>query len=691
MLYHLNSGHGQFEQLKSLIQQANDNGGIVDGVTKDRHLEEIELEKLTPEEHEKLVETFLSFQGREYVSKDKDTSPNKIAMLRDTLDCHHLICGLCGIRTIHGRYEEYCEVVALENLPPVIHLDEQQKQDFLALESKPPLILPVNEHGDVEEFHLFKLQSTYYSKALDTYFHLHHESLVVNNDLEYTILCPNCSKWYKTAKKSSQCKPAENSIASGLDFGNAVRLGLDTPTMMENTILSRYRIYHNVVRIHNNMPVKKGERVDGTKCQIRTNCVLFPTNSPNVASASLASKILASDNGWASASKELKEHITFQLVGAEGDHDFLLKSMGMSSILKYRPHVLYQRLCIYQHLHPQYAQDVELPEATDSSFNAFFQSFGDNLAKFTSATLKSVTTIADKTAIDADRYECDDITQVRSKITITPGNQSHTDIQHSVEMSYSLLSKSPLFSQPEISEQTKGSSGAYLKELANVFGVELPPSEQDEWKITRDEVPANEFTTMQDILPRTFPDVFLLGQTYASKGLPKKQQIRHMLLQFTNCAATNRHLLFYLFDTLSRHDVVYNFAAKVRKDPSSWQTFSSLVASDSFREKLRITASNPQADPDITRQVLKIVMPVLSFGTKHSVPGSLTDPSAMARAFAQHRRYGPGTVLYTLTVDDKNSPNLIRLSRPMSSNQTFPATVNDDFFWGFATRDLLHR
>jgi hypothetical protein len=247
-------------------------------------------------------------------------------------------------------------------------------------------------------------------------------------------------------------------------------------------------------------------------------------------------------------------------------------------------------------------------------------------------------------------------------------------------MSYTLLSKSPLFGQPQVTDQVKGSSGAYLKELANIFGVELPPSEQDEWKITRDEVPANEFTTMQDILPGTFPDVFLLGQTYASKGLPKKRQIRHMLLQFTNCAATNRQLLFYLFDTLSRHDVVYNFAAKVRKDPSSWQTFSSLVASDSFREKLRIAASNPQADPDITRQVLKIVMPVLSFGTKHSVPGSLTDPSGTARAFAQHRRYGPGTVLYTLTVDDKNSPNLIRLSRPMSSNQTFPATVNDDFF-----------
>jgi hypothetical protein len=111
MIYHLNNGHGKFELLKSLIQQANENEGMVDEVTQDLLLEEIELEKLTPEEHEKLVETFLSFQGREYVSKNKDTSPNKIAMLDDTLDCHLLICGLCGVRTIHERYEEYCEVV----------------------------------------------------------------------------------------------------------------------------------------------------------------------------------------------------------------------------------------------------------------------------------------------------------------------------------------------------------------------------------------------------------------------------------------------------------------------------------------------------------------------------------------------------------------------------------------------------
>jgi hypothetical protein len=73
-------------------------------------------------------------------------------------------------------------------------------------------------------------------------------------------------------------------------------------------------------------------------------------NAPSVASASLASKILKSESGWLDAAEELKELITFQLVGAEGDHDFLLKSTEMSCTLKCRPHVLYQRLCIYQHL-----------------------------------------------------------------------------------------------------------------------------------------------------------------------------------------------------------------------------------------------------------------------------------------------------------------------------------------------------
>jgi hypothetical protein len=82
----------------------------------------------------------------------------------------------------------------------VIHLDEHQKQDFLALQSTPPLILPINEQGDLDEFHLSKLQSTYYSNALDTYFHMHPESLVVKNGLECTVLqsFDSISRWLET-------------------------------------------------------------------------------------------------------------------------------------------------------------------------------------------------------------------------------------------------------------------------------------------------------------------------------------------------------------------------------------------------------------------------------------------------------------------------------------------------------------
>jgi hypothetical protein len=64
MLYHLNSGHGQFELLNDLIQEANGNEGEVNGVKLKSLVEEIELENLKPDELEKLVETFQSYQGR---------------------------------------------------------------------------------------------------------------------------------------------------------------------------------------------------------------------------------------------------------------------------------------------------------------------------------------------------------------------------------------------------------------------------------------------------------------------------------------------------------------------------------------------------------------------------------------------------------------------------------------------------
>ena len=687
ILYHLNSGHGKFDELNDVITSSNETGHI-DSDKLESVVKEVQEEQLSPEELEALIKKFQTLQGRNFNTFASDTT-KKLDVLGHTLDSHHIFCGLCGMRHIQGRYGRQYKSVLISELPSCLCLGEQEKIDYLTVKEKPPLKLPTNEDGELGEFHLYKLMSVYHSTSLETYFHLHPESVVLMDNVEHTILCHNCNEWLKDPSKHDT--PPENSIASGIDFGDARRIDLEPTTLMEDVVLSRYRLYHNVVNIHNNLPVRRGDRVDGTKCQIRASCVIFPTSSPNVASASLLSKIMQSNGQWEEVCLELQEMLTFHLVGAEGDMDFLLKNMQMSPLLKCRPWVLFQRLAVYQNLHPQYKDDLCLPDATFSQFLSFLHSMATKLEQFNKAVASFVTKVTDQTSIDADRYECDDIAQVRTHVVTQtlPSQPSRLDsdfVDTNIELSYTLLSKSPLMNVCGGEETSNTSMRVYLKEVAEAFGVKVPDKTGNkEWEIGREEVPVNEFTSMDILLPGTFPDVFLLGKSYPKSSLPNKSQIRHLLLQFTNKAATNRQLLFYLFDTQARHDVVHNFVTKIRTDPTAWEKFARLATSEEFLQKVSTAAADPKSNTKVTRDVLRTVLPVLSFGTRRSVPGSLTDPSGISRAYAQHRRYGHGTLLYTLTPDDKNNPNFIRLSKPLTNNICFPATVNDSFYSALQT------
>lgn len=47
---------------------------------------------------------------------------------------------------------------------------------------------------------------------------------------------------------------------------------------------------------------------------------------------------------------------------------------------------------------------------------------------------------------------------------------------------------------------------------------------------------------------------------------------------------------------------------------------------------------------------------------------------------AMGRRFGPATTFLTMAVDDVNHPNAIRSTFRSFDNNSFPATVDDDFF-----------
>jgi hypothetical protein len=184
--------------------------------------------------------------------------------------------------------------------------------------------------------------------------------------------------------------------------------------MMEDAVLSRYRLCLSVVNIHNNLPVRRGHRVGGSECQIRASCVLFPTSSSNFAAAILLLKIIRCNSPWEKLYLELPKIITFHLVGAEDDIDFLLKNMQISSLLKCRPWVSLQRLAVYQHLYPHYKDDLCFPNVTFSQVWSFLHS----KERFNKAVASFVTKVTDQTTIDADRYECGDIAQIKTHLLL---------------------------------------------------------------------------------------------------------------------------------------------------------------------------------------------------------------------------------------------------------------------------------
>ena len=183
---------------------------------------------------------------------------------------------------------------------------------------------------------------------------------------------------------------------------------------------------------------------------------------------------------------------------------------------------------------------------------------------------------------------------------------------------------------------------------------------------------------MPEILTGTFPEVFLLGNTYKKRNQLSSAQTRHLLLQFSNVAATNRELLCYLYDCASRQTTVNNYAARVRQGRKAFEEFADRVWSPEFQQKIRIASQDPTGE--IAKEVWKEVLPFMSLTIRSAIPGVLGDTTSLSRALAMAKRYGPATTFLTITPDDINCPSSFRLACRSINNTKFPAIADHNFF-----------
>ncbi len=435
LLFHANSGHLRFRQLEQLCNE----DGTINDIALASVEKELNDEILTCQENEDVMFNYAASQGRrcsqfqpspELKAKHDEKQQSITGIPTCSLDAEKLVCGACGIQSVHGRYGKYCRAVPLQDLPDGFILSKEDLQQYEELKKTPPLHLPLDGTKTLHEVHLHKLQSVYESQKLGKSFHLHPEFVHLHQDLdvedqgqpnscEMTIFCPNCSEWLDGVKKLNKtpnkaCPP--NSIASGIDFGDPARIGLVKPSPIEILIIAKHRHFHQISKVNQNH--RTGERSDFTANELRCHDILFRHDASITASIALMFFQWIETYGEEfykeeKVEEELKDLfqklLTIQLVAPENALEVIAKKLKMQTHLRARPWVIFQWLCVLQQIHPLYKDDPKLKPEHFRDFEKLVQQCNDTI-------METTTGVTDESVRNADKVVGDDVAQVRTAI-----------------------------------------------------------------------------------------------------------------------------------------------------------------------------------------------------------------------------------------------------------------------------------
>jgi hypothetical protein len=120
-----------------------------------------------------------------------------------------------------------------------------------------------------------------------------------------------------------------------------------------------------------------------------------------------------------------------------------------------------------------------------------------------------------------------------------------------------------------------------------------------------------------------------------------------------------------------------NLAGKIKSNPGAFEEYAEMMNSEEMKEKITTAAKNPTS-PE-AKEVLTLVLPFLSFGSRNMLLGEIGGSEALAQAMAMSYRFGPASTFFTLTPNDVSCPTSFRMSHKSYNNTSFPAAAGDDF------------
>jgi len=640
----------------------------------------IKSQMMTPEAQSKLLSKFLEAQGRG-VSWGRQCFTAKDDNAPETIDAPLLSCACCGIRTNKSDRRKYHKVDVLE-IEDKLKLREGHEDDTVEesdaeeispgglegprsrstqgyhrrLMDREPLSIPYNDEGDMKEVDLWRLRSIWPAKKPDelaeerdnlpsymfdesgdpVYFHLHPEFVdekVVPGEPNkyYATICSHCKK------SLDENKSPWRSLVSGIDFGYANRIGLEPLTELERQIISKVRHYILMIKIESN--TADGRVIERGQSKVKGCGIYFNDDSARVVSDLLSQE-------------SIYDNVYLQFVGPEGEYDALAAKVLGSANVTGRAWVIYQWLKVLGEVNCHYKYDDELPG---------FDDVKGRLKAANEALVENADCVNDEAVRRETEIAKDDVRKVRTRSRSRAGTN---DEVNDFPFRCSLLASNK--TGTDVDRQ-------YLESAAET--LRLSEESKDEWLSRREGNPLNEYENGDETFAKANPDVCLFGTAYGNSGPTlSKYQIEHLLMQFTTSAASNRPLLFQLFESDRRHSVISSMHAKHLSDPREFEKFANEFSTDEFQAKVKASIKDPDG-PD-AKYILNKLTPFLTSGGKKSAYGALEKNRSAGEILAMGRRFGCASNFLTFGIDDINHPNSIRLALPSSSNHDFPAVVS---------------
>jgi hypothetical protein len=252
-------------------------------------------------------------------------------------------CGACGRRhNIPDDSElEYCTMNLSEPCMDLLIYSDEALDVLRQEQRKGTIEIPINHLFETKKICTTNIRS-YYEMNPNKVFYLHPE-LVDGEGLSATTeLCPMC---YKALRKGILPK---NSIASGVDFGICERIKeLTKPNAAEQSIIARYRIFEEVVKIRPNTGSRTGNY---THYMIQGHSVIFSHDAPERYIERAIFLI---------TEKRLQSSLSILFVGPKGEMDRLIAKTKQSSTVLGRAFVIIQWLLLLQQTSRHY---VGIPE-----------------------------------------------------------------------------------------------------------------------------------------------------------------------------------------------------------------------------------------------------------------------------------------------------------------------------------------